>query len=64
LRDAITRFGGTLTEDQSAQHRFKFRIAAERQKELLDFLQQLGRITERPAPPAAGSVLVELTIQW
>ncbi len=65
IRDAVSRTGGTISEDlASAQRRYKILLPAERQKELLDRLQVLGRITERPVTPPPGTTTVEMTIQW
>jgi hypothetical protein len=65
IRKAVARSAGNITEEQApAVHRLTIRIPANRQPELLERLQELGRITERPAPPPAGTQLLELTIQW
>jgi hypothetical protein len=65
IREAVSRSGGSITEEQGpAGHRLTIRIPAARQTELLERLQRLGRIVERPAPPPAGTQLLELTIQW
>ena len=65
IREAVARCGGSITEDQSSsRQRLKARIPAERQQELLNHLQRLGKLVERPAPPPAGAQLLELTIQW
>jgi hypothetical protein len=65
IRVAVLRSGGSIAEEPGTPaQRLKTRIPAARQKELLDRLQLLGRITERPAPPPAGAQLLEMTIQW
>lgn len=65
IREAVSRSGGSITEDQSSSlHRITARIPADRQNELLERLQRLGRIMERPATPPAEAQPLELTIQW
>jgi len=65
IRAAVIRCGGNITEEPSPSgHRITARIPATRQGELLERLQQLGRIVERPAPSPAGMALIEMVIQW
>jgi hypothetical protein len=65
VRDAVIRSGGKIKEDLSAtRHRITVRIPTERHGELLDSLQRLGKITERPAPPSPGPAFTEIIIQW
>lgn len=65
IRQAVSRSGGAIYEEQGdARQHLKARIPASRQKELLERLLQLGSIMERPAAPAPGTQLLELTIQW
>jgi hypothetical protein len=65
IREALLRSGGEIVEDPgSSGRRLKARIPTAQQKDLLDRLERLGRIVERPAPPPAGAHLLELTVQW
>lgn len=65
IRKAVARSAGSIMEEQApAGHRLTIRISANRQSELLERLQELGRILERPAPPPAGAQLLVLTILW
>jgi hypothetical protein len=65
IREALLRSGGTIVEEPGPSlQRLKARIAAARLNELLQRLERLGRITERPATPPAGTQLLELTVQW
>lgn len=65
IREAVFRSGGTVVEEPvPSVQRLKVRIPAARQRELLERLQWLGRITERPTLPPGGAQLLEITIQW
>lgn len=65
IREAVFRSGGSISNDQGQSlHRLTARIPAARQGELLERLQRLGRISERPTPPPAGIQLQEIAIQW
>ena len=65
IREALLRSGGSIVDEHTAAvRRLKGRIPAGRQKELLGRLEQLGRITERPAEPPAGAQLLEMIVQW
>lgn len=65
IRADVLRCGGSITEEQGPSgHRITVRIPAARQGELLERLQQLGRLVERPAPSPAGAALIEMVIQW
>jgi hypothetical protein len=65
IREAVIRSGGSITEEREpADQRLTAHIPAARQAELLERLQRLGRIVERPAASTAGTHLLELTIQW
>ena len=65
IRDALLRSGGTVIEETGAPvHRLKARLPSMRQSELLERLERLGRIVDRPAPLPAGTQLLELTVQW
>jgi len=65
IRETLLRCGGSITEEPDpSRHRITVRIPAARLGELLQRLEGLGRITERPAAPPAGTQLLELTIQW
>jgi len=65
IHEAVRLSGGTIVDEQtSVGQRLKFHIQAARLQELLERLQQLGRIVERPAPPPVNSQMLELTIQW
>jgi anti-sigma factor RsiW len=65
IREAVIRSGGSITEERvPAGQRLTARIPAARQSELLERLQQIGRIVEHPAASTAGTHLIELTIQW
>lgn len=64
VRQAINRSGGTLVEGvRPSERHLKTRIPSTRLPELLDRLERLGRITERPALPGPG-VMVEVEIFW
>jgi hypothetical protein len=65
IRAAVLRSGGTVAEEQSTHgRRLTARIPPARQNELLERLERLGRISERPAMPSGGAALRELTIEW
>jgi len=65
IREALLRSGGTITEEPGTPgRRLKARIPAARQDELLQRLERLGRIVERPATTPPGAQLLELTIRW
>jgi hypothetical protein len=65
VREAVVRCGGTVVEEPvPSGQRLKARIPAGRQRELLERLERLGRISERPATPPAGAQLLEITIHW
>jgi hypothetical protein len=65
IREAVFRSGGNITEDAGASGvRLKARIPAERLSELLERLQQAGRIMERSVKPPGEAQLLEVTIQW
>jgi hypothetical protein len=65
IRETVSRSGGSIIDDQiTSQQRCTIRLPADRQKELLERLKTVGRITERPATPPPGTALVEITIQW
>jgi len=65
IREAVARSGGSITEEQGpAVRRLTVRIPAAQQTELLERLQRLGRIVERPPAAPSGAQLLELTIQW
>lgn len=65
IREAILRSGGSITKVHGPPgQRLTLRIPATRQGELLERLQQLGRLTARPAAPPAGAAFLEMTIQW
>ena len=65
IREAVFNSGGSISEDQGAAAlRLTVRVPAARQAELLERLQKLGEITQRPVPPPAGTVLLNMTIQW
>lgn len=65
IREAALRSGGEIVNERdfAGQH-LTVRLPAERQKELLERLERLGRITERPAIAPGEARLLELTIQW
>ena len=64
IREALLRSGGTIiAESEPQQHRIRARMPAARLDELLQRLERLGRVSERPAPPA-GDREQEVTIQW
>lgn len=65
IREAVLRSGGDILEEHEMRgQRLKVRIPAARQNELLQRLERLGRITERPVTPPPGTQLLELTVQW
>ncbi len=65
IREALLRSGGTVNDESGfSGRRIRGRIPAGRQDELLQRLERLGRISERPATPPAGTQLLDLTIQW
>jgi hypothetical protein len=65
IREAVFRSGGNITEDAGASGvRLKIRIPTERHSELLERLQQAGRIVEHSAKPTEEAQLLEVTIQW
>jgi hypothetical protein len=65
VREAVLRSGGSISDEQRPSlHRLKARIPAVQQKELLERLEKLGRIVERPVTPPAEAPLLEITIQW
>ena len=64
VREAVIRCGGsTIDENELQRNRVKARIRTARFDELLQRLERLGRLSDRPAPPA-GSQELEVTIQW
>jgi hypothetical protein len=64
LRGAVTRSGGSVIEDSSAQpHTIKVRIPSVRMGELLEQLGHLGRVLERPQTRDLPG-MVELEIIW
>jgi anti-sigma factor RsiW len=65
IREAVLRSGGEIINDRDVSGRhLTVRLPTARQKELLDRLERLGRITERPGLPPASAQSLELTIQW
>jgi hypothetical protein len=65
IREAVFRSGGNIIEDAGASRvRLKIRIPTERHSELLERLQQAGRIVEHSAKPTEEAQLLEVTIQW
>jgi cytoskeletal protein RodZ len=65
IREAVRRSGGEIINEREVTGRhLTARLPAARQKELLDRLERLGRITERPGPAPASAQSLELTIQW
>jgi hypothetical protein len=61
----LLRSGGTIVDELVFPERhLKARIPVARQNELLERLEQLGKIVKRPATTPAGALLLELTIQW
>ena len=65
IREALLRSGGEIVNERDVTgRRLTVRLPAARQKELLERLERLGRITERPVPPPASAQVLELTIQW
>jgi Predicted integral membrane protein (DUF2275)/Putative zinc-finger len=64
VREALRSSGGTVVEEPvRSGHWIRARIPVSRLAELLDRLEQSGRITERPTP-SPGAQQLELTIQW
>jgi hypothetical protein len=64
IREAVIRSGGSITEEPEASGRLlKLRIPISRQRELLERLQQIGRIVEHDPPPEEAGLL-EMTIKW
>jgi anti-sigma factor RsiW len=65
IRETIIRSGGQITEDRGiSERRLVIHIPAARQNELIERLQRLGRIVERPVSPTAGNQRIDMTIQW
>jgi hypothetical protein len=64
IREALVRCGGYIIDESDVQrNRIRGRIPAARIDELLQRLERLGRLAERPSPPP-GAQLLEVTIQW
>jgi hypothetical protein len=65
IQQAISRSGGILVANgaQRAERQLMARIAAPRLTELLNRLEKLGTLTERPVV-AEQSGLIEVAIQW
>jgi len=65
IRATVLRSGGSVVDQRTPPgRRLLARIPPARQNELLDQLERLGRIMERPAQPSGGAALLELTIEW
>lgn len=65
MREAVLRSGGTVMEESVSQKQsLRIRLPAGRQNELLERLERLGRITERPAALSGGTTEVEMIILW
>jgi anti-sigma factor RsiW len=64
IREVLVRSGGSIADENELQrNRIKARIPAARIDELLQRLERMGRLAERPSPPP-GAQLIEVTIQW
>jgi hypothetical protein len=64
IREALIRSGGGISDESELQrNRIRARIPTARIDELLQRLERLGRIIERPAAPA-GVRDLEITVQW
>jgi hypothetical protein len=65
IREAVFRSGGSITKDHVPPFRhIEVHIPGQRQNELMENLQRLGRVTERPVSPPGGTQELEVTIQW
>jgi hypothetical protein len=67
IREAALRAGGNIAEEPvPSGHLLMIRIPFSRQQELMEQLQQLGRIVERTVPPpgGGGAQLLEMNIRW
>jgi hypothetical protein len=65
VREAVLRSGGTVVNEQDAPgQRLRIHLPAARQHELLERLERLGRISERPAPSYGSAGSVDMTILW
>jgi anti-sigma factor RsiW len=64
LREMIARSGGSLIEERSGQpNRIKARLHSPRLRELLDHLERLGKIVDRPQQPDTTGI-IEIEISW
>jgi hypothetical protein len=65
IRETLLRSGGDTVDERELQgRRLKARIPAARQKELLERLERLGRVVERPATFPEDARHLEITVQW
>jgi anti-sigma factor RsiW len=62
IRDALFLSGGSIVAESGQL--LTARIPAKRQIELLQRLEHLGHITERPVPSSSEANMVEVMIQW